>query len=296
MPSIRLRIRRRLYAGFTTLVVVSLIMAVVAVWNLWGIQDQMARLSAFSDNTARVQEISIHFQAIRRANLRYIYDANEPDFKEAAEREAATVELLKAAAKASFSEERRKIYDSLIGDIDKLRSLRERMGAGVKETTKGKAALLSGGDELTANTGRLVDAARATNDPDDTAAVADLESKILQVRIANWRFLALRDAKGPATFGTNTDRAQQRITALEKAGLPDQVKSALAPVKTSLAAYKAAFESASAAILDADEVYRNNIIPLIAESIDKLKVADTGLKAEYQKTRTIAEGVIASTT
>ena len=296
MPSIRSRIRGRLYAGFTALVMVSLIMAVVAVWNLWGVQDQVARLSAFSDNTARVQEISIHLQAIRRANLRYIYDANEPAFKEAAEREAATVELLKAAAKASFSEERRKIYDGLIGDIDKLRSLRERMGAAVNETTKGKAALLSGGDELTANTGKLVDAARAANDPDATATVADLESKILQVRIANWRFLALRDAKGPATFGTNTDRAQQRITALEKAGLPDQVKSALAPVKTSLAAYKAAFESASAAILQAGEIYGNNIVPLITESIDKLKVAETGLKAEYQRTRTIAEGVIASTT
>lgn len=98
------------------------------------------------------------------------------------------------------------------------------------------------------------------------------------------------------TFRANTERAQQRITALQEASLPEQVKSALAPVKTSLASYQAAFESTSAAILAADETYRNNIAPLIAESIDKLKVADTGLAADYQKTRTIAAGVIASTT
>ena len=103
-------------------------MAAVAVWNLWAVQGQMARLSALSDNTARVQEISINLQALRRANLRYIYDANEPAFKEAAEREAATAELLRAAAKSTVSEERLKIYNGLVGDVDKMKSLRERMG------------------------------------------------------------------------------------------------------------------------------------------------------------------------
>ncbi|WP_284276119.1 HAMP domain-containing methyl-accepting chemotaxis protein [Bradyrhizobium iriomotense] len=296
MSSFRLKIRGRLYAGFTALVVVGLIMAVIAVWNLWSVQEQMARLSSLSDNTARVQEISINLQALRRANLGYIYDANAPAFKEAAERETATVELLKAAAKSTLSQERLKIYNDLIGDIEKLRSLRETMGAAVSETMKGKAALLPGGDELTANTGKLVVAARAANDTDIAASIADLESKILLVRIANWRFLALRDAKGPATFRTNVDSALQRLGALEKDALPDQVKSALGPVKSSLAAYKAAFESTSAAIIKGDEIYRNNIAPLVTESIERLKVAETGLKADYQKTRATAEGVIASTT
>ncbi|QQN65887.1 HAMP domain-containing protein [Bradyrhizobium diazoefficiens] len=296
MPGIRLRIRGRLYAGFTALAVVGLIMALVAVWNLWAIQDQVARMSAFSDDAARVQEISIHLQALQRANLRYIYDANEPAFKEAAEREAATVALLKAASAASFSEERRKIYDGLVADFDKLQSLRGRLGAAVKETTKGKAALLPGGEELNTYAGKLVVAAHGTHDPEITAPVADLESKILQARLASWRFLAMRDSKASSTFRANTERAQQRIAALQEASLPEQVKSALAPVKTSLASYQAAFESTSAAILAADETYRNNIAPLIAESINKLKVADTGLAADYQKTRTIAAGVIASTT
>ena len=76
MPSLRFRIRGRLYAGFSVLVVVGLIMAAVAIWNLWAVQGQMERLSALSDNTARVQEISINLQALRRANLRYIYDAD----------------------------------------------------------------------------------------------------------------------------------------------------------------------------------------------------------------------------
>ncbi|MDA9408409.1 methyl-accepting chemotaxis protein [Bradyrhizobium sp. CCBAU 45384] len=296
MRGIRLRIRGRLYAGFTALAAVGLIMTVVAVWNLWTVQDQVAKMSAFSDNAARVREISVHLQALQRANLGYIYDANEPAFKEAAEREAAAVELLKAASAASFTEERRKIYDGLIGDIDKLQALRERMGAAVKETTKGKAALLPGGEELNTYAGKLVIAAHGTHDPEITAPVADLESKILQARLASWRFLAMRDSKASSTFRANTERAQQRITALQDGTLPEQVKSALAPVRTSLSSYQAAFEATSAAILVAEETYRNNIAPLIAGSIDKLKVADAELTADSQKTRTIAAGVIASTT
>ena len=271
-------------------------MALVAVWNLWTIQDQVARMSAFSDHAARVREISINLQALQRANLRYIYDANEPAFKEAAEQEAATVALLKAHSAESISEERRKVYDGLIGDIGKLQSLRERMGAAVKETTKGKAALLPGGEELNTYAGKLVVAAHGTHDPEITAPVADLESRILQARLASWRFLAMRDSKSTSTFKANTERAQQRLTSLQEADVPEQVKSALGPVKTSLAAYQAAFESTSAAILLADETYRNNIAPLITSSIDKLKVADSELAVESQKTRAVAVGVIARTT
>ncbi|WP_092227742.1 methyl-accepting chemotaxis protein [Bradyrhizobium sp. Gha] len=296
MPGIRLRIRGRLYAGFTALAVVGLVMALVAIWNLWAVQDQVARMSAFSDHAARVREISIHLQALQRANLRYIYDANEPAFKEAAEHEAEMVALLKAQSAESFSEERRKIYDGLIGDVTKLQSLRERMGAAVKETTKGKAALLPGGEELNTYAGKLAIAAHGTHDTEITGPVADLESKILQARLASWRFLAMRDSKATSTFRANTERAQQRIAALQEASLPEQVKSALAPVKTSLTAYQAAFEATSAAILVADETFRNNIAPLIAASIDKLKVADSELTAESRNTRTNAAGVIASTT
>src|SRR3569832_2285889 len=125
MPKFRLRIRGRLYAGFMALVAVGLVMAVVAVWNLWAVQDQVARQSALPDSTARVLEISTHLQAIQRANLRYIYDANEPAMKEAQERETAATELLRVGAKGTASEERRALYNGLIDDIGKMRRLRD---------------------------------------------------------------------------------------------------------------------------------------------------------------------------
>lgn len=296
MPKLRLRIRGRLYAGFMALVVVGLVMAVVAVWNLQGVQDQVARQSALSDSTARVLEISAHLQAIQRANLRYVYDASEPAMKEAQERETAATELLRVSAKGALSEERRALYNGLIDDIAKMRRLRDNLGDAVNETRTGKARLLPSGEELAAKTGKLVDVARAAVDEDTAALVADLESRILLVRIANWRFLALRDTKGPATFRASVDRAAQRLAALEKSPQAVELRAALAPVKTSLGIYKSAFEATSAAMLQADEIYHKSLAPLIADSIGKLKVAETTLKKDYQESRTNADAVIAGTT
>ena len=278
------------------LVAVGLVMAVVAIWNLRSVQDQVAKASAFSDSTARVLEVSTHLQAIQRANLRYIYDASEPAMKEAAERETAATELLKVGAQGTLSEERRKLYNDLVADIAKMRSLRDNLGDAVNEARTGKATLLPSGDELTVKMGKLVDVARAAVDEDTGALVADLESRLLLVQIANWRFLALRDTKGPANFRTNVDRASQRLSALEKSPQAAELRTTLAPVKTSLGIYKSAFETTSAAMLQADEIYHKNLAPLIVDSIAKLKVAEAALKKDYKESRSQAEAVIDGTT
>jgi methyl-accepting chemotaxis protein len=296
MASFRLKIRARLYAGFAALVAVGLIMGAVAVWNLWAVQDQVAKISTLSDGTARVLEISAHLQAIQRANLRYIHDGNQPALKEAADRETAATELLQEEAKGTLSAERRELYNDLIGDIAKMRTLRGNLGDAVHETRTSRAILLPGGDEVSAKAAKLGIAARPAHDAEVTAGIADIESKVLLARIASWRFLALHDSKGASTFKTSVDNAQQKLAALESATLPADVQSAVAAVKTSLTTYKNAFDTTSAAMLKADEIYGNNISPLIARSIDRLKVAETGLKSEYRVSRTAAEAAIASTT
>ncbi len=74
----------------------------------------------------------------------------------------------------------------------------------------------------------------------------------------------------------------QRLTALEKSPQATELRATLTPVKTSLGIYKSAFETTSAAMLQADEIYHKNLAPLIVESIGKLKVAETALKKDYK--------------
>ncbi|BAM90860.1 putative methyl-accepting chemotaxis protein [Bradyrhizobium oligotrophicum S58] len=292
----KLKIRGRLYAGFAALVAVSVIMAAVAVWNLWAIRDQVASMSALSDSTARILQISNHLQAIQRANLRYIHDANEPALKEAAEREAAATELLQAAAKDPLSAERRKLYGELLNDIAQMQTQRDALSAAVKQIKSGRAALLPGGEDLAAKTAKLSIAARISKEPEVMTAVADIDSRLQLVRIATWRFLALRDTKSASAFRAGVDNVEQRLATLEGATPPASVLAAIAPVKASLELNKTAFEATAAAALKSEDVYANAIEPLIAGSIDKLKAAETGVNAEYHGSRMTAESAIAHTT
>jgi methyl-accepting chemotaxis protein len=296
MASFRLKIRGRLYAGFAALVAVGVIMGAVAVWNLWAVRDQVAKMSALSDSKAQILQISNHLQAIQRANLRYIHDANEPALKEAAARETAATELLQAGANGPFSGKLRKHYDDLASDIAKMQKLRDDLHDAVKQTRTGKATLLPGGEDLAAKTAKLAIAARVSKDADVATAIADIESRLQLVRIATWRFLALRDTKGASAFRAGVDNVQQRLATLESGTLPAEVQAAIAPVKASVELNRTAFEATAAAMLKAEDVYDNNIEPLIARSIDKLKVTEGELNTEYQASRAMTESVIASTT
>ena len=76
------------------------------------------------------------------------------------------------------------------------------------------ALLFTDGDKMAADVQKFVDAAEKTDFAREAGA---LEAKVLLVRVANWRTLATRDAKGIATFKTNVGKAQQQIAELEKA-------------------------------------------------------------------------------
>ncbi|MGJ4929735.1 HAMP domain-containing methyl-accepting chemotaxis protein [Bradyrhizobium sp. HKCCYLS2038] len=291
----RLKIRGRLYAGFAALVVVGAVMAAMAVWNLWAVRDQVASMSALSDATARILQISNHLQAIQRANLRYIHDSNEPALKEAADREAAATELLQAATKGPLSAERRKLYDDLLAGIAQMRTQRDQLQEAVKQMKSGRAALLPGGEDLAAKTAKLSISARISKEPEVMTAVADIENRLQLVRIATWRFLALRDTKSASAFRAGVDNVEQRLATLEGNSPPASVVAAIAPVKASLDVNKQAFEATAAAALKSEDIYANAIEPLIAKSVETLKTAETSVNAEYHASRTTAESAIGST-
>src|SRR6202012_5905921 len=99
-----------LYSGFGLLVLFAVGLAVFAVSQLRGIESQVSKLTALSDNQTRVLQTAVDLQAARRAILRYTFDHDKPSFEEAEQRIAHAIGLLQASANATLSEERRKTY------------------------------------------------------------------------------------------------------------------------------------------------------------------------------------------
>jgi len=293
MSFLNLRIRGRLYGGFGALVLFCAALAGFAVWQLSAIHTEVGALTVQSKNTIRVGEITTELQGTRRALLRYTFDQDEASFAEAEKRMSKITDLLEEAVKTTISEERRTVYRDAAKEIAELKTKRLVLGDAMRQMLAGRNLLFSDGDQMAADVQKFVEAADKT---DFTHEANALETKVLLVRVANWRTLATRDAKGLATFKTNFEKAQQQIAALEKAALPPNLAALLAPVKASLGKYAEAFDKTGPNLLLGDELYYKAITPVIVNTIAKMDSAKVSIGQVFEKTATETDDRISNTT
>jgi methyl-accepting chemotaxis protein len=293
MSFLNLRIRGRLYGGFGALVLFCAALAGFAVMQLGAIHTEVAALTVQSKNTIRVGEITTELQGTRRALLRYTFDQDETSFAEAEKRMSKTTDLLEEAVKTTISEERRTVYRDAEKEIAELKTKRVALGDAVKQMQAGRKLLFTDGDQMAADVQKFVEAADKT---DFTHEANALETKVLLVRIANWRMLATRDAKGLANFKTNFEKAQQQIAAIEKANLPSNLAALLAPVKTGVGKYAEAFDKTGPNLLLGDELYYKAITPLIVGTIGKMEAAKVGIGQAFEKIAAETDDRISNTT
>jgi methyl-accepting chemotaxis protein len=294
--TLNLGIKSRIYGGFGILVAFGLGLAIFAAWQLTSIKAAVGKLGALSDNNTRALEVSREFEIMRRGSLAYKLNGDEAALKAGTDAAAKATELLRAAAKATLSEEWRKTYNGLEASIASYQKKRDALVDTTKKLQADKQRLFTGGDELTANTDKLVRAARAGGDPSMAALAATVEANVLLVRVANWRFLATQDPNGPATFKANVDRANGATAALEKSALHDDVRPLIAPVKAALASYAASFESVATNLLKSNNLLLKEMNPQIVEMLEGIGAAEASLKQDFAGTKSATDETISSTT
>ena len=173
-----------------------------------------------------------------------------------------------------------------------MKTKRIALGESVKQMTAGRDLLFTDGDKMAEDVQKFV---AATSDTGFDHAASVLESKVLLVRVANWRFLATRDPKGLAVFKANADKARERIAELEKANLPNDLASLLASVKAGVNRYSDAFEKTSSNLLLGDEIYLKTLAPMTVSAVERLDGVKESLAQVLKKTTADTEGRIAST-
>jgi methyl-accepting chemotaxis protein len=132
MSLLRLRIAGRLYAGFGALVLLGVALAGFAIWQLGTISRQVTEMASLSDNTMRVQEISVDLQAMARATLRFDFDHDKASMEEADKRGQHALELLETANSSTQPDERRKAYEEIAADVRALQPKRAELVAAVR--------------------------------------------------------------------------------------------------------------------------------------------------------------------
>jgi methyl-accepting chemotaxis protein len=289
------RIKSRIYSGFGLLIVITVAVAGYGTWQLSSIGGQINHLSVVSSGASRGQEVTQLVVGMRRLALRLKTLGDEstvPEFKKA---QAQILESLATSAKQTVSEERRNFYNDVSAKVTEWgQDFEKLIGLAAKMKTA-RAKLFSGGDEMAAATAQLVEAARHTNDAELAAHANDVETTVLLVRIANWRFLATNDAKGPAVFNTSVEKALASLAALKKTSGVDKVGNLISPAEKSLKEYANAFGDLSTAMLDANNLYNNEIQPLMAKIDAQQESTKKSLVAELDNTSVATETAVSST-
>ena len=113
---------------------------------------------------------------------------------EAQARLTKTAGLLEVAGKTTGSDQRRAAFGEVAKDVEEIAKKRIALGDAVKQMVAGRDLLFTEGDKMAADVAKFVEAAENT---EFVHKANSLESKVLLVRVANWRFLATRDEKGP---------------------------------------------------------------------------------------------------
>jgi len=292
MSFLNFRIRGRLYGGFAILLVFCAGLAGFAVMQLTALRDQVDLLGLQSSNAIRASEIATELQAIRRGILRYTFDQDEASFAESDKRLAHVAELLDQAVATTRSEERRAAYRIAVKDIADLKNKRAELGDAVKQMLAGRNLLFVEGDKMAADVQKFVDAAAGTPFAHDANM---LESKVLLVRVANWRMLATRDAKGFATFKANVSKAQAQIAVLENLDLSPELASILATVKSGIVKYAEAFDKTGPDLVRGDELYYKSVTPVIVDATGEMDKTKEAIGKAFDKTNTETRDLISST-
>ena len=273
-----LSISKRLYIGFSILVLSTVGLAVFAITQLHAIASDADRSGLISAASNRTQDMARLFETLRKDGYRTATSWQTPAATEFAASASQILTLLDQAGKASTSQTRRDMYASMATEVGAISTIFDRLVKLATTAADNRTALYTAGDQMTAATTALVTAARGADNPEILAAVQTVESAVLLVRVANWRFMATHDPKGIAVFATNQHLAENALSALEAKTSGQPIMTLISPLRDQLARYAARFETVSTEINDIDTTYEQQIGP----KIDALSAQLTALKQVLQ--------------
>jgi methyl-accepting chemotaxis protein len=291
----RLKIRTRIYVGFASLIVLGVAVAAVGSWGIDGLGKQTVRMTTITGNTRYTGTSLQNQELIARLLLRATIepaDALKTRFQEA---QASVRAALTEARAKTLSATRKEIYQGVLDKLDPQAQSAEKSFDLGRKLVDGRKLLFSGGDAMTAATNRLVEGAKKTEMSDVITAGATLERAILLVRVANWRFLATKDAGGPATFRTNVANAQAALDAVAGLDVPD-LRPLIKGVHEALTVYRDAFEVTATAVIALNDLYESDQRPMVNAMQAELSKADASLAQDFSSAVVTATDVQSTTT
>jgi len=290
----RLRITARIYGGFGLLVALGFAVAAISIWQFATVGRHFETYETVTGNVVSGLQVEGLVNDMQRLALRYRISGEDQNIKDFADAHKQAAALLQDAARATPSADRRKLYDETRGKLDAIQGVFDDYVRMNEKMLADRAAMVPVGEDMTREAADLVTAVRALNDVGASQLAGAVESAVLLVRVADWRFQATADPQGPASFKAALDKATGALDALGKVQIGDAAYR-IPDVQASLGKYAAHFTDLSKDTLAIEPFYTLQIRPRF-EAVEKLDTdAAQSLVASLRQTSAESTRTIAST-
>ncbi|MBS0643237.1 MAG: HAMP domain-containing protein [Proteobacteria bacterium] len=282
-----LKIRTRLYGGFGLLIVVALALAAFGASRLQTVYDDVGDMAAAADQTNTAAAIVEQVETIRRTALRYYGDGDRGALEQMQTATTEVRRMLKQQTEHAPSQEARSAYRAISDELEAFETKAQAMVAKRDMIEAQRERQMTLGATLAQALARVMDRARASQDPATALTAAELTRAILEMRLSAWRFLATVDASlVPVVQAHHADT----IKAMDQLGsmADPEILPLLPPLQAVLRDYPPSFEQLSSAIITNKQLYYEQMVPAIVKLEQHLTNWTSKLSTQFQSARTEA--------
>jgi methyl-accepting chemotaxis protein len=291
-----LRIRTRIQGGFGLVILVGVVVALAAIWQITDFGRQLDRLVGAGATVSRSLEVSRLAEAMRRVSLDYKTALDPNAIGEFAADVDRAASLLTEAGAASQSAEQRQAYQEAGEQITALKDDFQKLSGLGNQIKTDRAELYKLGDALAKASDAVGIAARSTLDDQLINRVQEVDAAVLRLQLAGWRFLATNDADGAKDFKLNIVKTTMSVMALGKANGADKIKDKLGALTPSSNAYTKAFNTLAGEMIEANKLYDEAMRPKLLKVMELTDGIQTRADAEMKSTKADSDAAVSSTT
>ena len=287
------RIGAKVFAGFGSIIVLLVLVAAFGVHELSSTGASVAQLNSSSEAAQRILELSRNMEVMRQAALRFkaLHDkASIDDFNESYKDSAA---MLEASAKGALNEERRQIYQSAGQQIEAAKKKFDDLIASVNSLLQAQDQFGLAGNKLNSSAHRLFAQAEMINNPDAMLAVRDIEVALDIMRATVWRFQFTLDLKDLSSFKANVQNLNATVETFGQVATA-QAKAPIAELTASVKTYDEAFSAVAKAMLANEDLYSNQIRPVLSSVSKTMNDARGSVIDNQQRAKNAADDSVSA--
>ena len=276
-----LKIKTRLYGGFGLLIVLVIALAAFSATRLWDVAAGVNAMTISAEQSTEVQRIVEQVEIMRRSALRYFSDGDKGSLVQGRAATQETRRLLKAAGDQSASEEARKVYHTIAGELETYQAQALSMFVMRDVATAQRTKLTALGPKLADATTSLVDRAQTGQDLSVAFTAAEVAKAVLELRLPAWKFIATADPEQSEAFKSARQAADTMIGRLN--GTADEETRALVgPLKAVIAEYGSTFDLLATTTLANKSLYYNQMVPSVVKLQTHLNDWSATLAARFE--------------